>query len=299
MTNDTRPVTDHDEAGPGPHERRVTFPVSGPVTARLTTRSGDVSANSGDDAMITVTLRASGSAAAHLLEHSDIHYDDATRTLFVVTAGASVDARVGTPFGLGLGRRRSLLGAAMRDVDVTVAVPRSSNLEVKTKSGDCALRGEYEDVDASSVSGDIMVDDAVSAKVRTASGDIMVSRSRTTLSAASASGDINVDDAAGKTKADSASGDVRARMTGEITVATASGDVAVDATGPGRLTVRSVAGDVLVAVRTGLDVDVLAHSVSGSLSSAIPLDGDAAGDSKDLVKVNVSTVSGDVNIVRA
>jgi hypothetical protein len=299
MTNNTSPTTASDEAGPGPHERRDTFPVSGPITARITTRSGDVVATQGDASTLTVLLRASGGASSRLLENSEVRFDEPTRTLYVVSAGASVDARVGSPFGLGFGRRRSLLGAAMRDVDVMISLPRSSNVEVKTTSGDCTIVGESGDVNVSSVSGDVRVDDAVTVKARTASGDISIGRGRTKVSAASASGDVIVQEAAGKSKVESASGDVRAQSTGETSVATASGDVSVDAAGPGHVSVRSASGDVHVAVRSGLDVDVVAHSVSGSLSSAIPLSNDGAGESGELVSVNVATVSGDVKILRA
>ncbi|MFI5036806.1 MAG: DUF4097 family beta strand repeat-containing protein [Acidimicrobiales bacterium] len=300
MTHDATSTTSDDESIQGPRDRRESFPASGPVSARITTRSGDILVTHGDDPTVQVTLRATGSAAAHLLEQSEVRYDESTRTLYVVTAGSSVDARVGNSFGLGLGRRRSLLGAVMRDVDVSVVLPRASSVEVRTKSGDCALQGESGDVDVATASGDVMIDDARSAKVRTAAGDIVINRSRVAASASSASGDVIVRESVGQTKVESASGDVRAITSGdETSIATASGDVAVEVTGPGRVVVRSASGDVAVAVREGLDIDVVAHSVSGHLSSAIPLSTTATSSGGEQLSVTVATVSGDVKIVRA
>ncbi len=299
MTNHTSPTAAPNEVGANPNERRETFHAPGSINAHITTRSGDVVATHSDEPTVSVTLRASGGAASELLAKSEIRFDETSRTLYVVSAAANVEGRAGTPFGLGFARRRSLLGSAMRDVDVFVVLPRSSNVEVKTASGDCTIIGESADVNASSMSGDVRVDDAVTIKVRTASGDISVGRGRSKVSVASASGDVVVEEAAGSTKVESASGDVRAHSSGETSVATASGDVTVEAAGPGRLSVRSASGDVKVAVRAGLGVDVVAHSVSGSLSSAIPLTNEADGEAGEEVNVNVATVSGDVKILRA
>jgi|GEM_PF-2003707 len=301
MTNDTTSDTGG-TAGAGPNERRETFPVTGAVSAHLTTRSGDINVTHGDDANVVVRLHATGGAAAQLLKDSEISYDERTKTLTVVSAGASGDARTGSSFGLGFGRRRSLLGGVMHDVDVVVIVPRSSDLEVKTKSGDCAVRGESGKVDVATASGDVDIEDAMSLSVRTASGDIMIGRGRADVLATSASGDVIVKEAPGTTKVQSASGDVRLLSSGgETSIATASGDVILDATGPGKVNVRSASGDVEVAVQTGLEIDVVARSVSGTLTSAIPLDGStgAGAGAGEPLNLSVATVSGDVRIARA
>jgi hypothetical protein len=299
MTND-HTSDPGDTADSGPNERRESFPVTGAVSAHLTTRSGDVSVTHGDDATLTVRLRASGNAAAQLLASSEIHYDESSKTLTVVSAGACADVRAGAPLGLGFGRRQSMIGTSMRDVDIVVVVPRSSDLEVKTKSGDCAIHGESGVVDVATASGDVVIEDAVSLNVRTASGDIMVGRGRNDVTASSASGDVVVKEAPGTTKVQSASGDVRLLSSGGVTnIATASGDVALDATGPGKVNVRSASGDVQVAVQSGLEIDVVARSVSGSLTSAIPLDGSTGGGEGEPLNLSVATVSGDVRIARA
>jgi DUF4097 and DUF4098 domain-containing protein YvlB len=87
---------------------------------------------------------------------------------------------------------------------------------------------------------------------------------------------------------------------GDVTdVSTASGDIVVAATRPGRVSARTASGDVHVAVKEGLDIDVVARSVSGHLSSDIPLSVGAGEDGGTALGVSVATVSGDVRIVRA
>ena len=171
---------------------------------------------------------------------------------------------------------------------------------MNTKSGDCQLRDETGSVDVSTVSGDVVIDDADAVTARSASGDVHVMRARTSLSASTASGDVVVNECGGKTKVQSASGDVHSMSSGEVTdVSTASGDIVVSATRPGRVSARSASGDVHVGVKEGLDIDVVARSVSGHLSSDIPLSAGAGEDGGSALGVTVATVSGDVRIVRA
>ncbi|MDE3065492.1 MAG: DUF4097 family beta strand repeat protein, partial [Acidobacteriota bacterium] len=245
-----------------PRERRETFEVGGPVSAFVTTRSADVVILQGDGATLAVRLRAPGGAEA-LLKECEVRYDDASRTLHVVSAAASKGGR---------GLRRSLFGSS-RDVDVEITLPAGSNVEATTASGDCDLRADLSAAHVTTASGDAVITEARDAEVRSASGDVRVSRCHATLSVRTASGDVSVGEAATTSKVESASGDVSLASTGEATeVSTASGDVHVAATRAGRLGVRSASGDVRISVASGLEIDVVAHSVSGDLSSSIPLD---------------------------
>lgn len=279
-------------------QREENFDVSGPIALRIKSSSGDVHATAGEDTHVSVTLRATGASAEQLLKDTEVRFDEATRTLTIVTAGALPDAWGMNSLGMGL--RRTLLGGSMRDVDVFVVAPRQSSFDVNTRSGDCEFRGETGDVDVSSASGDVVVDDADSIKVRSASGDVSVGCARTSVSASTASGDVVIGECEGKTKIESASGDVHAKSSGEVTdVSTASGDIVVAATRTGRVGVRTASGDVRVAVKEGLDIDVVARSVSGHLTSDIPLSGGSGDDAANALGVTIATVSGDVRIVRA
>ena len=53
-----------------------------------------------------------------------------------------------------------------------------------------------------------------------------------------------------------------------------SGDVRIDSTREGNVTVQSVSGDIEVGVEAGTNLDVDAGSVSGDLSSEVPLGSD-------------------------
>jgi DUF4097 and DUF4098 domain-containing protein YvlB len=100
----------------------------------------------------------------------------------------------------------------------------------------------------------------------------------------------------------SASGNVRCAGAGTSTkIRTASGSVRLGVEVPSDISVRTVSGNVAVTVAKGLEVDVDASSISGRLTSTMPLDG-ASGtstSSKDSVLINAKTVSGDVKVSSA
>jgi DUF4097 and DUF4098 domain-containing protein YvlB len=68
---------------------------------------------------------------------------------------------------------------------------------------------------------------------------------------------------------------------------------------PSDISVRTVSGNVAVTVARGLEVDVDASSISGRLSSTMPLDGTTEGSAQDTVSISAKTVSGDVKVSSA
>jgi DUF4097 and DUF4098 domain-containing protein YvlB len=145
---------------------------------------------------------------------------------------------------------------------------RYRSLETKTASGDLVLHGEVE--------GD--------ATIRTVSGDALLDRVGGELHVQTVSGDVQVGDVHRSISSKSVSGDVRIR-------AAHSGEAAL----------TSVSGDIEVGVAAGTNLDVDANSVSGDLSSDVPLGGEREGihaDGPTLI-VRGKTVSGDFRVVRA
>ncbi len=113
-------------------------------------------------------------------------------------------------------------------------------------------------------------------EVKTASGDVRTASVRDGLTCHSASGDVRCDGTAAKTKIRTASGSVR--LTAEV---------------PSEISIQTVSGNVVVTVERGLEVDVDATSISGRLTSTMPLDSAEGGStSSDVVSISAKTVSG-------
>jgi DUF4097 and DUF4098 domain-containing protein YvlB len=99
----------------------------------------------------------------------------------------------------------------------------------------------------------------------------------------------------------SSSGDVRlGHVSGDTSIVGVSGDVRVLSYASGRLHVRSVSADITIGIAEGVTFAVDAESVSGTVSSEIPVDDfpGRGGGSPDVV-IAAKTVSGDVQLERA
>ncbi|HEV3187996.1 MAG TPA: DUF4097 family beta strand repeat-containing protein [Acidimicrobiales bacterium] len=262
------------------HERTESFSPTGPVRAKIATKTGDVNVQTVEGNELEVTLRASSSKYEHLLELATVRFDATSNVL-------EIESQPGVFSGSFRGVRdaaKSWFDFGGSDLDVFVTLPHDSSLDVKTMSGDASLHGDLRDVDVASASGDVNASDSCrTLEVKTASGDVVTGHVLDVLKCHSASGDVRCRGAATKTDVASASGDV---------------DIAVER--PGSVVVRVVSGDVHVSVARGLVVDVNGNTVSGDLGTNIDLDavGDATSD-EEVVFLKVNTVSGDIRIDKA
>jgi DUF4097 and DUF4098 domain-containing protein YvlB len=169
------------------------------------------------------------------------------------------------------------------DVRLRVRAPERSALRARTASGDLRTRGSLGAVEVKTASGDVELAsvDALDAKV--------------------ASGDVEVGQVARDARVDSASGDVEIREAGgDVTVRTASGDQEVRSVAEGRVELTSASGDIRVGIKQGSRLWIDARSMSGDVSSEVEIGDEAdAEEVGPLVEVQVTAMSGDVEVVRA
>ena len=190
------------------------------------------------------------------------------------------------------------------EVEVRVACPPGTNLELSAASTDVRANGELGEVGIRTASGDVRLDHARgSLGVKTASGDVSVATVTGESGITTVSGDIEIGSVSGSFSGRAVSGDVGiGTLDGNLTLSTTSGDVNVRAIIGGEMRVQTVSGDVRVGVGRGTRVWIDATSVSGDLESALGIDGDeptADETERPVVPLHVKTVSGDVAIGRA
>ncbi len=262
-------------------ERTESYSPSGPIRAKIFTRSGDVVVHSVPGNRLEITLSTSSAKFAHLLDEATIIFDEKRNEVEIHSQNGDRGAR---PLGPTLRMKRSWFDFGGADLDVHVVLPSDSALDVATVSGDTAINGPMGNVSVSSASGDVLARDSCDAlEVRTASGDVRTGRVRDSFSCRSASGDVACLGSAAKTE-----------------IMSASGDVIVTAEQPGRLVVKAVSGDVHVQVARGLVVDINGNTVSGDMGTDIDLSGSGdARDDEELIYIKISTVSGDIRIEKA
>jgi len=258
-------------------ERREVFEATGPATARITTASGDVTIGASESNVIEVTLSVKDSSVQRMLDDAVIEFDRHKNTLVV---RSRTHENFNAMRGIRAAIRRNHWFEFDSDPDVHVALPEGSSVEVTTASGDTEIIGVLAKATVTSASGSVSVADEVGVlEMKTASGDVTSANVRESLVCHSASGNVRCDGAGTSTKIRTASGSVR---------------LAVDV--PSDISVRTVSGNVAVTVARGLEVDVDATSISGRLSSTMPLDGAPGESPKDAVSISAKTVSGDVQV---
>ena len=262
-------------------ERHETFEATGPSIARVTTSSGDVTIGASESNVIEVTLSVKDPSYQRVLDEAIVEYDREKNSLVVRTrSNDSFNSMRGFRAAI---RRNNWFEFGGSDPDVHIALPEGSSVEVTTASGDTEIIGGLAKASVTSASGNVSVADEVGVlEMKTASGDVHTATVRESLTCHSASGNVRCAGAGTMTKIRTASGSVR---------------LAVEV--PSEISVRTVSGNVAVTVARGLEVDVDASSVSGRLTSTMPLDGTSGASSADTVSINAKTVSGDVKVSSA
>ncbi|MDQ4084663.1 MAG: DUF4097 domain-containing protein [Actinomycetota bacterium] len=277
------------------------FPTPTPPRLTIEFRAGDITIHTQGVAETTVDLRGPGDdrATADMLE------------------GTVIDQRGDDIVVLVPKRRQGLFGSSP-PLHLDITAPHGSRLNVRSDSADISARGTYGESRVTSGSGGVSVERLTgSAQVRSGSGDVHVDATDDDLTVGTGSGDVHIGDAKaavtvqsgsgnvavesvdGALKAQTGSGDIEVgRAGGDVKAQSGSGDVAVRRVRRGRVRAQAASGDLHVGVADGtpawLDVRTVTGGVSSDLESTDPV-----GGGQQYVRLDLKTVSGDIDIVRS
>ncbi len=134
-------------------------------------------------------------------------------------------------------RNRGGWGRRYARIDMEVALPAATHLEVEDGSGSLAISG-VESVDLEDGSGSIAIENVGSVLLRDGSGSMRIG---------DVAGDVEVEDGSGSLAIRAVGGEVVIRDgSGSIAVEEIGGSVRIDEVGSGGISVRNVAGDLIV-----------------------------------------------------
>jgi DUF4097 and DUF4098 domain-containing protein YvlB len=261
-----------------------TFDTPGPITARIDVHSGSVrvTASERQDTIVTVRPRN---------ERSSADVTAAERTQVSFTAGELLVRSTARP-------RLPFFGSGP-EIEVDVALPSGSALDVRTTAGGVTCAGRLGAVTLESKYGDLRLEQAGSLRARTASGDIAATSVEGETEASTAYGDVRVGEAAGRARLETGYGDIRLdRALGSVHGTTKYGEVRVGEAVRGSLVLETAYGEVEAGVREGtaawLDVHAGAGRIRNMLTEAEGPEG--AGET---VEIHARTSYGDILIRRA
>ncbi len=252
------------------------FSAVGPVHADIEVPSGRVTVQPQTGDALDVSLepaRHASAKGADLIEQSDVRFEHDKLTVYVPS--------------------RAFKNTALL---CTVSLPEGSSLKVKTASADVMARLRLATFTAATASGDIAVGDVEGdVDLTCASGDFRCENIGGRLRVKGASSDVTAGRIGGEVDIALASGDVTIDDAGaSVTTVTASGDVQINCAHQGRLAVNSASGDIVIGIAKGAGAHLDVSSVSGDVSSSLPVDESAGAET--VLEIKCRTMSGDVVI---
>lgn len=225
------------------------------------------------------------------------------------TGGVTVE-QSGNTVSITSERKSSFFSAP--SIRAAVGVPVGCDLDFSGASLDVVSRQRLGVVKARTASGDIRFAQVSELDVKTASGEIRFEVVEGLCEVTAASGDLVGDVVKGDLRANLASGDTRiGRVEGDVTVKSASGDAHFDRVDGDEIAVRSMSGDIVIGLPSGIRLDFDLDALSGDVHLPSPTatppptsgsdqeDPDVSDAHKRMVRVYARTVSGDIKIERA
>lgn len=176
--------------------------------------------------------------------------------------------RFGDTVRVWIDKRFSLLGGG-GDPVLRFEVPRATDLDISTASGNISIKGMLGDyLHAASSSGSIEIDDVrTSVHAQTSSGDLYVADIDGDTHAETASGEIELRQILGEVVGSTSSGGIEAHdLRGDVSLTTASGDIELDDI-TGTMRASSSSGSI-----SGRRVQINGDSTFTSRSGTIRID---------------------------
>jgi DUF4097 and DUF4098 domain-containing protein YvlB len=254
--------------------RRETFAAPGPLRLDVSVSAGEIEVEAQESAEAVVELEP--------LRNGDRAVEEAR----VELRGDELRVEV---------RDRS-----SAEVRIVVRAPEGSTLLARAGSADVRTKGRLGDTELKLASGDAALDRVGALRAKLASGDLEARHVDGEAKIESASGDIELAELAGEGEIASASGGVRILDAASgLKIRTASGDQGLGSVREGRIDLSSASGDIRIGIRQGSRLWVDARSSSGDVVSELEV-GDAPPDEEGpLVELQATTMSGDIQVVRA
>jgi DUF4097 and DUF4098 domain-containing protein YvlB len=261
-----------------------TFDTPGPISARIEVAAGSVRVRASDrhDTVVTVSPRNPRSSA-------DV--TAAEQALVTFTAGELVVRSTGRP--------RLLFFGSGPEVEVEVALPEGSALDVRVSAGEIACAGRLGAVHLESKYGDLRLERAGTLRARTSSGDITATAVEGEAEVSTAYGDVRVGEAAGPTRMETGYGDIRLdRALGSASGSTKYGQVRVGEAVRGSLVLETAYGEIEAGVREGTAAWLDVHSGTGRIRNALT-ETEGPEGAGETVEIHARTSYGDILIRRA
>ena len=248
----------------------TTHETPGPLDLDIRVQAGRVDIETADTAETTVEIEAlSGGDAGQAAVES------ARQELRSVGDGHRLVIEIP--------KRPRLFGWNEPEVLVRVQCPHGSAVVVKTASADLELRGRAGDFSTKTASGDVTVEAADGdVDIKTASGDVAIGAVAGRAGVNTMSGDIVIDEASASVSAHTMSGDLR-----------------IERLATGTAEMRTMSGDIVASVRAGATLWIDASSMSGEVSSDLPVSDSAPSGGGTDIELRASSMSGDIDLRRA
>lgn len=258
-------------------ERR--FATPNPVQLSVNNGAGMIEIVATDTAESTVIVEGRGGDGTQAAEETQISFSEQTSRLTVQPP----EKRFGnTP-----------------PLDIRIVVPAGSTVTANSGSADISAQGRLADVAMNTGSGNLQADQVEgNADLKAGSGDMRLGSVTGDLHTKSGSGNLEVN-RAGSVSATSGSGDIQVgAIAGSAEIKGASGNIAIGSVQRGSVVANTASGNVWVGVAAGVAVRLALSSISGDVSSDLPVD-DQAPEGGPAVDLRLNTVSGDVSVTRA